>query len=198
MTSERTEELYRTLRSQIERFAGKEMKMRRHFDMLAETVFMQTRQMLSPTTLRRFWGYQEAGVSVSRHTLDVLSMLLGYRHWDDFVQAADNDKQDSGEPVSEIVYTLKIVDSDTLECGQELTLTWRPNRRVVVVHEGRGVFRVVSNENSKLHVGDTFHCQQLIEGHPLICSGLLREGSAPMNYIAGKDGGIRFVLNARS
>lgn len=194
MTSDRTEELYRSLRNQIERFAGKEMKMRRHFDMLAETVFMQTRQMLSPTTLRRFWGYQEAGVSVSRHTLDVLCMLLGYRNWDEFENSVSRHTEDMNANVSDFLLDVKTINSEALECGQEVIITWMPDRRVVVVHEGADVYRVINNENSKLRKGDTFHCGKLVEGQPLFCSDLLREGHAPMNYVGGRNGGIRFVV----
>ena len=194
MTSERTEELYRSLRSQIEKYIGKEIKMRRHFDMLAETVFIQTRQMLSPTTLRRFWGYQEADVSVSRHTLDVLCMLLGYSGWDQYEKSVSQLPEDMKINVSNFLLDVKTVNSDALECGQEVIVTWMPNRRVVVVHEGADVFRVINNENSKLRKGDTFHCQKLVEGQPLFCSDLLREGHAPMSYVGGQNGGIRFIL----
>lgn len=194
MTSERTEELYRSLRSQIEKYIGKEIKMRRHFDMLAETVFIQTRQMLSPTTLRRFWGYQEADVSVSRHTLYVLCMLLGYSDWDQYEKSVSQLPEDMKINVSNFLLDVKTVNSDALECGQEVIVTWMPNRRVVVVHEGADVFRVINNENSKLRKGDTFHCQKLVEGQPLFCSDLLREGHAPMSYVGGQNGGIRFIL----
>lgn len=194
MATEETEKIYNSLRCQVEHLIGLELKIRRHFDMLAETVFTQTRNMISPTTLRRFWGYQETSVSVSRHTLDVLSMFVGCRDWDDF--KLHSEQQAEGEESSRSGFLLDVrkVRSEALDCGQQVVITWLPDRRVVVVHEGTDVFRVVSNENSKLRPGDTFHCVQLVEGQPLFCTDLLRNGHAPMSYVGGKKGGIKFIL----
>lgn len=195
MAIDDTEKIYNALRNQVEHMIGTELKMRRHFDMLAEMVFTQTRNMVSPTTLRRFWGYQEAEVSVSKHTLDVLSMFVGYRNWDDFKQHAEQYADGEEYSGSGFLQNIRRVKSESLECGQQVVITWLPNRRVVVVHEGTDVYRVISNENSKLRPGDTFHCSQLVEGQPLFCTDLLREGHAPMNYVGGKDGGIRFLIH---
>lgn len=194
MTTEETEKIYSNLRYQVEHLLGTELKMRRHFDMLAETVFTKTRNMISPTTLRRFWGYQEAEVSVSRHTLDVLSLFVGYRNWDDFKQHSGQHTEGEEYSGSGFLLDIRRVKSETLECGQQVVITWLPNRRVVLVHEGSDVFRVISNENSKLRPGDTFHCAQLVEGQPLFCTDLLREGHAPMSYVGGKNGGIQFIM----
>lgn len=195
MATDDTKKIYNALRNQVEHMIGTELKMRRHFDMLAEMVFTQTRNMVSPTTLRRFWGYQEAEVSVSKHTLDVLSMFVGYRNWDDFKQHAEQHADGEEYSGSGFLLNIRRVKSESLECGQQVVITWLPNRRVVVVHEGTDVYRVISNENSKLRPGDTFHCSQLVEGQPLFCTDLLREGQAPMNYVGGKDGGIRFLIH---
>lgn len=186
--------LYNLLREQVEHFVGKEMKMRRHFDMLAEAVFTHTRNMVSPTTLRRFWGYQEAEVEVSKHTLDVLSELIGYRNWDNFSEAAKDSVQSGVNSGSAFCQSLSMVVSEELKCGQTVIVTWLPDRRVELVHEGGNVYRVVNNENSKLQPGDTFQCLQLVEGQPLLCTDLRREGHAPMSYIGGKGEGIRFIL----
>lgn len=196
MTTEETEKIYNSLRYQVEQLVGTELKMRRHFDMLAETVFTKTRNMISPTTLRRFWGYQEAEVSVSKHTLDVLSTFVGYRNWDDFKQHSEQHAEGEECSGSGFLLNIRRVKSEMLECGQQVVITWLPNRKVVVVHEGTDVFRVISNENSKLRPGDTFHCMQLVEGLPLICTDLLREGHAPMNYVGGNEGGIRFIVQS--
>lgn len=194
MATEDTAKIYGNLRYQVEHLIGMELRMRRHFDALAESLFTQTSNMISPTTLRRFWGYQEAGVSVSKHTLDVLSMFVGYRNWDDFKQSSEQQTESEECPSSGFLMNVKRLKSETLNCGQQVVITWKPNRRVVVVHEGTDVYRVVSNENSKLRPGDTFHCVQLVERQPLFCTDLLREGHAPMNYVGGKHGGINFIL----
>ena len=47
----------------------------------------KTKQRLSDTTLRRFWGYQENGAhSATVRTLDILCAYLGYKNWDEYVE----------------------------------------------------------------------------------------------------------------
>lgn len=193
-TEEEKDKLYNSLRNQIERMTGVMMKTRRHYDMMAEMVFKHTGNMLSPTTLRRFWGYQEADVTVSKHTLDVLSMFVGHRNWDDFTQAYLSQTTDKSTSNSNFIINTKAVKSADLAYGQQVVITWLPDRRIVVEHVSDDVFQVVSNENSKLQPGDIFHCSQLVNGMPLLCTNLQREGVMPMSYIGGKEGGISFTL----
>jgi len=53
---------------------------------------------------------------------------------------------------------------------------------------------VMEAEKTKLSVGDTFKCDIFIEGEPLYLNNLVHEGRPPMVYVAGKKGGIRFLL----
>lgn len=86
---------YTYLRSKVESFIGYRLQTRRHFDMLAETIYANTKSMLSATTLRRFWGYQEKDGGVSLNTLNVLSRLVGYHDYEEFCSKKDASADDT-------------------------------------------------------------------------------------------------------
>ena len=86
-----------------------------------------------------------------------------------------------------------------LAVGDRLLLTWHPDRRCVIEHQGSGQFRVAEAENTKLAVGDTFECALMMEGEPLYVGNLthlLADGSTmgPVSYLAGKQGGVTFEV----
>lgn len=86
---------YKELRKKVEETLGFPPTIRRHFDQLAEAVSNATKEPISSTTLRRFWGYQETGHqnAVRRFTLDLLSRYAGYKDYDDFLtDIADDEK----------------------------------------------------------------------------------------------------------
>lgn len=188
--SEETDK-YALLRSHVETYAGFSMQTRRHFDLLAEMVFVKNKELVSATTLRRFWGYQEKDVcTASIHTLNILSKLVGYNDWASFC----NSDADVRSVTSELLHSQNTLDVDTLEIGQRVQVTWHPDRKIVIEFLGGDAFRVLISEHSKLRGGDTFHCKQIVAGQLMYCSSLLREGCAAMSYICGKNGGLTFTL----
>ena len=180
--------IYKKLRARVEAFTGMKFQTRRHFDILASLLYTNTKEMVSATTLRRFWGYQEAGNSApSLNTLNVLSKLIGYSCWEDFKARKDSDTSSS-----EMLNGIHSLMFSTLEVGSLLQITWNPDRRITVEYLGNYTFRVLTSENSKLVERDTFQCTQIIEGQAMCCENLLREGHVAMSYICGKNGGLRY------
>lgn len=189
MTKE--EILVQELRQKVERFLGMAISSKRDFETLSIEIYKHRKVLLSATTLRRLWGYQEQGAhSASITTLDVLSRLVGYPNWKAFCSDEDN-----GRDVSDMLSAGKSVKAEQLEVGTQVTVCWNPGRMVILEYLGSEVFRVSENTNSKLQVGDTMHCKQLTEGMPLYCEELLRPGCEIMNYVAGKEGGITFHIH---
>lgn len=184
-----TDIIYKKLRARVEAFTGMKFQTRRHFDILASLLYTNTKEMVSATTLRRFWGYQEAGNSApSLNTLNVLSKLIGYRCWEDFKARKNSDASSS-----EMMKGIHALRFSTLEVGCQLQITWNPDRRIMVEYLGNYTFRVLTSENSKLMEKDTFQCMQIIEGQAMCCENLLREGHVAMSYICGKNGGLRYA-----
>lgn len=190
------------LRDDVESFFATPMQTRRDFDRLALAVTERTGESVSPTTLRRFWGYQEqeGGYTVSTHTITMLCRLVGARSLEEYEarirQDATADADGAGKPASEnsaFINGDEVLETDMLIFGDRIVLSWAPNRRVEVEYQGREVFRVISSENSKLRPADTFHTRQFVNGEPLYCRSLVRCGVATSDYYCGKQGGIHFT-----
>lgn len=189
-------ELYATLRRDIETLAGFSMQTRRDFDRLAELVFHRTGETISTTTLRRFWGYQEQrdDRTVAPHTLNQLSRMLGHADWNGFCEHASAGSPQSEERQSGFVSENNFLDSESLNFGDRIAVTWLPDRRIVIEYQGVEVFRVISAEHTQLLKDDVFSCAHFVQGQPLLCRSLIRVGFATSNYVCGKRSGIKFLV----
>jgi hypothetical protein len=79
------------LREEIEKALGKTLKTPKDFDFLSECVFEKLHENISPTTLKRLWGYlHDAGSTPRQSTLDLLSRFIGYSDFNAF-SVADED-----------------------------------------------------------------------------------------------------------
>ena len=66
------------LKLEVERTFGHQLKEARDFEQLSHLLLSHTRERLSPTTLKRFWGYlKNEEVQTRPHTLDVLAWFVG-------------------------------------------------------------------------------------------------------------------------
>ena len=78
------------LKQEVERTFGHQLKEARDFEELSHLLLSHTRERLSPTTLKRFWGYlKNEEVQTRPHTLDVLAWFVGYKDFEDFCAQAD-------------------------------------------------------------------------------------------------------------
>lgn len=180
------------LTKEVERIVGHQLTEARDFEQLSHLLLSHTRERLSPTTLKRFWGYlKNEEVDTRLHTLDVLARFVGYRDYEDFCTKADQlDEVQSG------VKTEERITSEELKRGQRLIITWRPDRRIMIRHKGEGRFEIVEAVNTKLSVGDTFRCHLMIQHEPLYLDEVMHQGMPAMVYVAGqKDGVVIEVCN---
>jgi hypothetical protein len=150
------------------------------------TLLSRTRERLSPTTLKRFWGYlSKEKVDTRPHTLDVLARFVGYNGYDDFCSHAD-----SSDEVQSGIKTEEKITTEGLRRGQRLIITWRPDRKIVVRLLGNSQFEIIEAENTKLSVGDTFRCHLMIQHEPLYLDEVVHQGQPAMVYVAGQKDGV--------
>lgn len=171
---------------EVEKTACRMMQTPRDFDSLVEKIFSRTHERVSASTLKRLWGYLDSDVQPRRFTLDVLSRYVGYADYDSFLSR-------SGESESNLILSRRLRAAD-LFVGQQVRLTWLPDRVCVVRHEGEGRFVVEEAQHTKLSAGDTFVCHLVIDHEPLYLDALIHEGGAPTAYVAGRDHGVCFEL----
>ena len=181
------EALYDKLKEKVEKVAGRAMMTPRDFDYLSSRIFDATRSYVASTTLKRFWGYIEAdkGKRPSRNTLNVLAQYAGYADWECFAQSFYSEVQ-SDFLRNDCLRTASLTQGDRVQ------LTWLPDRCVTIGYEGMGMFKVIESINSKLSAGDTFLCEQFVDGETLYLRCLVHEGGKPTNYACGQINGVKF------
>lgn len=186
-------ENYEALKNAIEELLGRKVATKRDYEFLSMRILDRTGSYLSPITLRRFWGNLANGrynTVPRRFTIDTLAQYTGYSNYEQFQKERAGD---STPPNSRFLLNDYIL-SNALKKGQQIELSWLPQRFVTVEFLGYDMFKVVDSVNSKLSKGDTFHVDVITQGEPLYLNCLVHEGSAPTRYVCGQRGGVRFKL----
>lgn len=181
------------LRLDIENNVSRRIRTPYDFEFLAGAIWERLHDNISPTTLKRLWGYIDGADTTRRTTLCLMARFLGYADWEDYCRAlSERTDVESRSFMADGVHT-----SD-LEIGRQVEVAWLPNRRCVFRYDGNGAFTVLEAVNAKIHEGDTFTCAYFLLGQPMYldnlvpsCSLSLKEGqSGPMSYVAGSKGGL--------
>ena len=186
---ENSARLYKALKVAVERAVGRKMCSPRDFNYLVISIHESTQELLSATTLKRFWGYIDNGKDYKpfRHTLDVLSLYVGYKDWDTFCsQSSANEKVNSDYLNNNRLYT------SSLNKDGIVVLLWEPDRKVIIKYLGLDLFEVAESINSKLEVGDKFICGHFIDNEPLYLTRLIRGNEILGDYVCGRGTGIKF------
>lgn len=175
------------LKKRIEENMKRKMRTPNDFVFLSGVVFERVRETISPTTLKRLWGYIDGADQTRNSTLNILSQFLGYDNWEDFVKKTGMESN-SDEVLSPHV---KAVD---LQVGDLVKVSWMPNRRCTFRYLGEEQFVVEEAENSKLKVGNTFYCSLFILGEPLYLTGLVQGKNPPVDFVVGNRDGLCELL----
>ncbi len=92
------------LRESIEAQVDRKMRTPKDFDFLSEQIFEKEHQTVSPTTLKRMWGYLSEAVVPRISTLNILSQFIGYDDWDSFCKSESTERPvEESEEVNESV-----------------------------------------------------------------------------------------------
>lgn len=179
------------LKECIENVIGYKVRTPRDFDALATSIFNNTRQMISPTTIKRFWGYliEKEGQQSRLNTLNILAQYVGYPDFETFCKLHSEDKCSE----SAFLHNNCLI-SRSLFKGEKVRLMWNPGRCVTIQYIGLNQFKVIESLNSKLSKNDIFICERIVENTPLLLSNLIHNNGDPVNYICGKKGGVKFQL----
>ena len=171
------------LKKRIEDDLDRKMLTSNDFFFLACAIEERTRQTVSAATLKRLWGYVDGTEQPRNSTLEILSKFLGFNKWSDFVKDIG---RDSGSNLLTSVH----INTEDLEAGDRIYVSWKPNRRCTFHYLGNQKFVVESAENSKLKVGNTFTCSLFILNEPLYLTDLIQENNPPVAFVAGTKGGL--------
>ena len=177
------------LRMDIESNIHRKIRTPYDFEFLAGAIWERLHENISPTTLKRLWGYIDGAEIPRWTTLGLLSQFLGFKDWEDYLtQLAIRDDIESE------TFRSKGILADQLNQGDEIEVTWLPNRCCRFKYEGNRRFIVTAAENAKLHIGDTFSAAAFFIGQPLYLDSLVsvfnKEQVQPVSYVAGKRNGL--------
>lgn len=173
------------LRQDIEHEVKRHIRTPYDFEFLSGVVWERLHENISPTTLKRLWGYIDGADTTRRSTLCLLSRFLGYNDWETYVSVlAQRDEAESE------TFAGKGVRSDELQAGQLVEVTWLPNRRCVFRYEGANTYTVVKATNGKLQVNDRFETACFLLGKPMYLDNLVRGNEPPTSYVAGSRNGL--------
>lgn len=131
-------------------------------------------------------GKQSDYTKCSLYTLNLLARYLDFPDYDAFCRSKRRE-------IESRHFLVPTYSSSRFHVGDELSLEWVPECRLVVRYEGHLRFVVVSSENAPLCVNDTFECLSFIEGEALQLSNLEHGGQGPFVYVAGRMGGVHIV-----
>ena len=179
---------FAALRQAVERCYALRLSTSADFASLSDDILVKLGVTISPSTLKRLWGYVNMNVKPRKWTLDVLSRYAGFEDWRSFLGSVHS----SSSPPSSY-FNVEMVDSSKLEKGSMVSIGWLPDRELELEFLGGTRFKVIASRNSLLREGDEFDALTIMKGFPLFLGGVWRDGAWTDPYVAGRDGGIMFL-----
>lgn len=176
------------LRLDIENNVARKIRTPYDFEFLTGAIWERLHENISPTTLKRLWGYIEGADTTRRTTLCLLSRFLGYADWEAYLQALKERTDTQSE-----TFCGEGVRTEDLTMGDEIEVAWLPNRVVVFRYRGNMQFEVVESVNAKIQTGDRCSCSFFLLGQPLYIDHLQKGDSTPVSYVAGQRSGLTKV-----
>ena len=181
-----------TLRMDIEHEVKRKIRTPYDFEFLAGVIWERLHENISPTTLKRLWGYIDGADTTRRTTLCLLAQFLGFADWEAY-QASLATRTD----IESDAFEGEGIHIDDLQKGDRVEVTWLPNRRCVFRYEGEAHFIVLESENAKLHVSDSFDTTCFLVGKPMYLDNLQRDEvpstKESVSYVAGSKNGLNSV-----
>lgn len=143
---------------------------------------------VSPSTLKRLWGYVNDTHEPRRGTLNVLASYIGHDSFDRFIEWLKKSALYNSS-----FFTAYQISSSELNPGDRLEIGWTPNRLIHLTYLGESTFEVNGSENSKLMEGDRFITGCFIKGHPFYLPYIIRGEEHTSPFIGGRNGGISCI-----
>ena len=182
------EKQIRELCRRVEETSGMPITKAKDFEKLVVMIFERTGTLLSPTTLKRTWGYLKENTTTRRSNLDLLAQYCGWHSYEEFLRGVRPDIE-SG------FIDVKVLNADSdLRRGNVVNLMWHPSRICEIRYLGDSRWEVLRSEGTRLAVGDTFRCPVIMSGEPLYLRDLVHNGERSGVYVCGRRNGVRFTV----
>lgn len=172
----------------IERKLGQNISSPHDCSILMYDIKSVTGESVGLNTLKRMFGFIESNRAARLSTLDVVARYVGYRSWADVVSAMGLEGDSGFEDSDDEFY------ADELPVKAVVEFEYRPDRRVVLVHEDEDdKFVVTESINSKLRRNDIVFIKYFQLHYPLYVENVIRDGKMLGKFAAGKTNGLTRV-----
>lgn len=154
---------------------------------LAMAIKEATGQTLGTTTLKRMLGFVSGPANPRPSSLDIIAQYLGYPDYGLLAKDLGEDADISD------FRTVESIDSADLEAGEQIQITYNPNRVLVLTYIGDNKYVVNESHGSKILRGDKLIIAGFYVGFELLVSDVERGGQHLGAYQAAKQGGLTSV-----
>ena len=172
----------------VENKYARNLKTTTDFEEFSLLLSQEEGMTISPSTLKRLWGYVGDSHTPRTCTLDVLSRYIGHPRFVSFCKYLKTSPYYN----SSFFSTPQILLSDLKPLAQ-IEIGWSPNRRLLLRYEGEALFSVLESENSKLRVSDQFEAVSFLMGQPLYLPYVKRGEERLPAFIAGRNSGLTLL-----
>ena len=183
MTDNENYKYYERLKRELIAKIGRTMESPIDFVYLANAINSESKEKISETTLKRFFGYITPASDLRTSSLSVMARFLGYSGWKTFCEDASESK----------FLADKVISTNDLQPGDCVRFEWKPDRICVAEYLGDNRFLVTQAERCKLEVGDQFTATQFLLNNPLMLCELKQvrlPNATPKSYVAGFKTGL--------
>lgn len=173
------------IKNKIEEKSEMKIRYSRDCEVLSEKIHQHCNTRLSPSTLRRLFGFVKGTGAVRAHTLDVVSNYVGYSTWDELIESFNETKRKE-KPIQEL-------DLLKVKKGTKVVYTHSKNAEVQFTALSKGEFIVDAATNSLLKSGDKFKAEIMKLHHPFFVTEVLTKNKKIGRLVEGRVSGISSI-----
>ena len=152
-------------------------------DKLLHAIRTETGETLSANTVKRLVGLLDYDGRPRQTTLTIVARYLGFDSYAELVDFIERSSSGFNVPDS-------LIDVSLLPENTRIRMEWRPDRHLIVCHEGGGWCRVAEASRSKLQEGDRLRLTHIGRNFPLRVAEVVRQGRSLGNYTAAPEVGL--------
>lgn len=178
--------LSKIIRERIELKFGQEIRYSKDCEVLADEISNLTTKKISASTIKRLFGLAKGIDEPRLYTMDIISIYLGYKNYDDLL--CEFKSVDSSE-----FEILDQIRAEQLNTYAEITLQYEPNRNLKLRYIGDSKFELIEVLNSKLKEKDIVIVNHIVRNYPLFITNIIRQGKNLGSFTAAKISGVTSI-----
>lgn len=158
------------VRKHIEEKYGHSIRYPKDCDALSAHIRSCCSGRVSPSTLKRLFGFVKGIKEPRLFTLDILANYLNYETWDCMMEKLCRKENAAPKKIEKL-------NCHQLKKGSQLELSYAPGKKITLRYEGKSVFEVILSEESAVRGGDKIKAKDFVLSHPVYIE-IIRHGKS--------------------